>query len=237
MASFNQAAEIVLGHEGGYNDNKYDKGNYVCSNLKWVKGSYPYYCDSGTMYFVGTMRGIAAPNYARYIGRVPSQAEMRALPRHVALEIYKKDFWDNIKADQIKSQEVATLFFDAKINQTGYSVYEMQRACNDLGSNLSVDGVVGNKTITAINSHNYRILHDQYKERRRDKYYEQVRLYPSQEVFLKGWLARLDSFPNLYTPSGTKPVQKATFKPNWGSIIIVLLLLIALSWYIVKTTK
>ncbi len=244
MANFDIAAEIVLDHEGEYNSIKEDRGNYVCSDLGWVKvTSYPFSCkDRSTPRFVGTMRGIAAPNLAKWLGRMPTASEMRALTENTARQIYKAWFWDNILADRINSQELANLFFDAKVNQTGYSVYEMQRACNDLGSILVVDGVVGSKTIAAINSHDYRKLHDQYKERRRLKYYEQVEKYPSQEKFLRTWLNRLDSFLNLYVPNTTGntpkppvPIKETTFEPNWRNIIIlVLLALIALLWFLYK---
>ena len=51
---------------------------------------------------------------------------------------------------------------------------------------------MGAKTIQAINKVEPQQLFDIYKQNRIDYYHEYVHKYPSQKVFLNGWLHRVN---------------------------------------------
>ena len=98
-ADFGAAQQIVSINEGGYQALPSDKGNYVGSSL------------------IGTNFGIAAPTLAAYLGRTPTVADMKGLTYDTALAIYKKNYWDAIQGDDIKSDSVAAAIYDGAVNQ------------------------------------------------------------------------------------------------------------------------
>ncbi len=191
MADFAKAINIILAHEGGYQNNKYDKGNYVCAITgSWVQGGYPYHCHQSQPLLIGTKFGIAAPVLAKALNRVPSVLEMKNLTRASAQAVYKSQFWDRIKGDFISNQEVANIFFDGAVNHgVSRGTKMMQEALK-----VNQDGIVGAQTLNAINTVDPAFIYNDYKRIRWNFYHEIVQNRPDQNVFLKGWLKRIESF-------------------------------------------
>lgn len=172
MASFEIAYQIVADHEGGYQNNPNDSGNY-----------------NSIGQLIGTNWGISAPVYESFLGYPPTQADMQSMTASTAKAIYKQRFWDVIKGDQINNQQIANILFDGRVNHGSFGVVLMQRI---LG--VEDDGVVGPITLNAINSANPQLLFNEYKNARADFYNYLVVQDPTQGVFLNGWLARINSF-------------------------------------------
>lgn len=172
MAQFQTAYDIVRRHEGGFQIMPEDSGNY-----------------NSRKELVGTNWGINAQVYENHLGRPPTESDMREMPRYVALSIYKKLYWDRIKGDQIRNQQVANIFFDGHVNHGRWGIQMMQQA---LG--VTRDGVVGPQTLGAINAANPFQLFTRYKQIRREGYQDLVRRRPKDQRFLRGWLIRIDSF-------------------------------------------
>jgi lysozyme family protein len=194
MADFYAAIDKILDVEGGYQDHPNDKGNY---NAYDSFGNYvPYDDRPGTTLNAGTNRGISAALYSRLKGREVTAEEIKAITKAEAITIYKKYFWDTIKGDEIKSQRLAELIFDAKVNQYAAIRY-LQAVLNKLGNSLAVDGKVGPLTLAAINKANVAQLYNNFLKARADLYRRIVEKNPSQSVFLKGWLKRLSKFPYM----------------------------------------
>ena len=87
---------------------------------------------------------------AGYIGN------MKDLTVDKACEIYKQLYWDKIKGDDINFQCVASELFDTAVNcGIKRAVTFLQKAYNKLvkGSPLTEDGLIGPKTIAAVNSY------------------------------------------------------------------------------------
>lgn len=176
MANFYTAYELVADAEGGYQKHPNDTGNYnSLGNL------------------VGTNWGISAPVYENWIGRPPTEGDMRSMSAQDARAIYRANFWDDIRGDQIQSQAVANIFFDGRVNHGRTGTKIMQRVLN-----IPDDGRVGPQTIQAINAADPGQLYVAYREARRKFYYELSESRPSLSVFLQGWLNRLAKF-NEYT--------------------------------------
>jgi lysozyme family protein len=69
---------------------------------------------------------------------------MRNLPLTTALRIYREDYWDRIKADQLPDH-LRFHVFDAAVNSgPGQAVKWLQRAAG-----VAQDGVIGPKTMSA----------------------------------------------------------------------------------------
>lgn len=189
MANFITAAEIVAINEGGYTDNPKFKDVYVCSDGSWVDNNLK--CKFGQRrHRIGVNHGVAAPTLYDWYGRLPSVREMKNLPLAEARAIFKANYWSLIRGDEIVSQAVANIFFDAAIHMGVRSASMlMQLTCNDLGSLLVIDYVIGPNSIATINSYPEYELHEQFKARRID-WYEQH----SPKDFLPAFIARVKRF-------------------------------------------
>lgn len=216
MADYNQAAIRVLDHEGGYSNNRYDKGNYVCSTTGgWVSGVYPFSCSSGQPVLIGTMRGIAAPVLASWLGRIPTVQEMKTLSKQTALAIYKKNYWDRMKGDLIQNQAVADILFDGCVNHgVTRGIKLMQKAVN-----VAQDGIMGPITLNAINTRDPRLVYERYKNERRAFYQQIVDNDPKQGTFLTGWMNRINSF-----------IDFDVIKKGGTAGLAVLLIIALLTW-------
>lgn len=101
--------------------------------------------------------------------------------------ILKSQYWDRWKADDIVNQSVANLLVDWLWGSGVNGIKIPQRL---LG--VPVDGVVGAKTINALNQSNQKDIYNKVWEARRQFYYNIVKSNPSQSKWLKGWLNRLN---------------------------------------------
>ena len=98
----------------------------------------------------------------------------------------KPHYWDRWKADRIESQSVANIVVDWVWGSGKHGITNVQKL---LG--VAVDGIVGEKTLAAINAQEPRQLFDLIKRKREEFIENLVRRNPSQKVFRAGWLRRL----------------------------------------------
>lgn len=124
--------------QAGYQDLYQDSGN-------WSSGKV------GQGQLIGTNMSVAAPTLIAWRGRMVSKAEMMALTKAEALQIYKLRYWDRIKGDSINSQAVANILADMKSSAGGNAIKVMQQVLNHLGEQLVVDGAFGSKTLAGLN--------------------------------------------------------------------------------------
>lgn len=77
---------------------------------------------------------------------------MKAMPVEVAKKIYKKIFWDSLKLDEFKSQELAEVLCDMSVNAgIGKGKEVMQKMINYMTTdNIVVDKVIGSGTMGRI---------------------------------------------------------------------------------------
>ena len=118
--SFEKAIERVLAHEGGYVNDPRDNGG----ETNW-----------GITVVVARANGYAG--------------SMRTMSRVQAKAIYRKQYWDAVKADQLPFV-VAFQLFDAAVNHGVRRAVMLMQQC--VGT--TQDGVIGGKTIQAINTRN-----------------------------------------------------------------------------------
>lgn len=171
MANFQTAYAITAKHEGGYQANPSDPGNY-----------------NSLGQLVGTNRGISAKVYESWINRPPTVADMKAISSTTARAIYKARFWDKIRGDELPNQPVANILFDGVVNH-GQGVRLAQEVLE-----VAQDNIFGPVTFSALVKTNPADFYTRYRERRRQYYYQLVSANPSLQTFLPGWLARIDSF-------------------------------------------
>lgn len=123
MADFQEAIKIVLRHEGGFVNDKDDAGGM-------------------------TKYGISHKPYPR--------EDIANLTIDRAKQIYENDYWLSIKGNAIRCQRIANKLLDMSVLiGIRNAVVCLQRAlfsCNAIDKLSSVDGVVGERTLYAINN-------------------------------------------------------------------------------------
>lgn len=159
--TFDTAFDRLIGHEGKYSDDPKDRGN-------WATGVI------GKGRLKGTKYGISAMSYP--------ELDIKNLSLNQAKNIYKRDWWDKINADQIDPVIVFQVW-DFAINAgMDTAKRKLQKAVG-----VAEDGVIGNITIEAIN--NYELSNVLLKfNAERLKYYTSLSTWPR---YGKGWTIRV----------------------------------------------
>ena len=128
------------------------------------------------------------------LGIEPTSENLKILTDEQAGLIYKDRYWAKIHGDEFQLQELANLVCDFVVNAGTQAVVLLQRILNRKGAHLVEDGVIGPATLAAISRISQVEIYREYKQVRLAYYRKLGRKYPK---FLKGWLNRVNSFPDL----------------------------------------
>ncbi len=110
------------------------------------------------------------------------------LTKEGAKEIYKRDYWDGNKVEELP-EELRHIYFDMCVNQgKGRAVKILQQAVNAKGGDLKVDGGLGPMTLKAILKSNLEL--DRVRAYRVKYYADLVTRKPDLEKFYFGWFRR-----------------------------------------------
>ena len=135
-----------------------------------------------------TMKGVTLATYRKYFGNNKNCKDLKNIKDSEWEYIFKNGFWDRWKADEINNQSIAELLVDWCWASGVWGIKLPQRV---LG--VKDDGIVGNKTISAINNYpNQKELFQKLWNRRK-KHFEDI-AKGNKTKFLKGWLNRLNAF-------------------------------------------
>lgn len=174
MAEFGKIIGFVRQHEGGYVNDPNDAGGET-------------YC------------GISRKHNPTWKGWVAVDARKplryNAVIKDAALETlindhYQSAYWQAIGGNEIKSQAVANMVFDWQVNSGDASTKALQRIVG-----VYPDGIVGPRTIAAVNAMPADLLLVKLRQYRTDFYKELARRKPTNQRYLKGWLDRTAAVP------------------------------------------
>ena len=120
---------------------------------------------------------------------IPSIGDLIRLSDEEFTDILKTMYWDACKADFIESQSVANAIVDwAWHSGTATAVKEIQK---ELG--VKSDGIIGNITLSAINSESPLPLFGKIQSLRKE-YVERIcKARPVNSKFKRGWYNRINS--------------------------------------------
>jgi len=157
--NYDLAFELVIGHEGGFQNDPNDRGN-------WSTGVIGRGRNGGTKFGVSQM---AYPNL-----------DIKNLTLDQAKEIYRKDYWSKVYADDLPSG-LDYLAFDAGIN------HGPQRAIKLLQEAVGAkaDGALGPKTLAAVRAADSRSAIIKFGVER-DEFFDDL----NNERFEDGWRKR-----------------------------------------------
>ena len=164
MDRFKKFLDYIFEVEGGYTNDENDRGG-------------------------ATNFGITHYDAKKYLGYT---GDMRNFKKSDAEKIYEKVYYRGNHIDKITDDRVALSIFDWTVNSGGKGIKKAQIVANKFGANLVIDGIVGNKTLEAINAIDPKMFLNEYHEMQRSFYKNLAARDSSQEVFLKGWLNRVE---------------------------------------------
>lgn len=151
--NFDEAFDRLIGHEGGYSDHPSDPGGR-------------------------TMWGVTE-RVARSHGFT---GDMRTLTRDEAKRIYRADYWEPIRAEELP-QQVRFDVFDGAVNSgVKQSIRWLQAAVG-----ASADGVMGPKTLQAVSAMTPDRVSKRYNGHRL-RFMKDLKNWPS---FSRGWAERI----------------------------------------------
>lgn len=175
---------------------------------KWEGGFVNDPADAGG----ATNKGVTLDTYRRYCKikgwRYPTVADLKAISEETVIDVLRVFYWNPCKANDIRNQSVANLIVNSVWGSgTGY-IKKIQEVAG-----VKPDGIVGPKTLAAINGADQRILFTRLWNRRK-KFFEDItrnsilayerkigRVATEYEMmkytnkrFLRGWLNRLNDF-------------------------------------------
>lgn len=135
------------------------------------------------------------------------RGSMRIMPRELAYTIYKQNYWDRVKADDLLqlSPDLTEEVVDTAVNMgTSAAAKFLQRSLNAFNNrekyytDITVDGGIGDQTLVALN---------EYLKVRKDKvlvklincmqgsyYLELTERRPKDGSFLYGWIDKRIDF-------------------------------------------
>jgi len=156
LENFVTSLETVLKHEGGYVDHPKDPGGR-------------------------TNMGITQAVYEKYLNRTVTEEEIKNIKIGDVRIIYKENYWDKVKGDDLPSG-VDFCVFDWAVNS---GVSRASKALQKI-IGAKADGVIGPNTLKAVESADSEVIIQQLTEARED-FYKRLSTF---DTFGKGWLNR-----------------------------------------------
>ena len=168
-SKFDSIIDKNLGHDGGYANNKNDRGG----ETNW---------------------GITKPFMEEFKYALPGgkSVPIKDLSVDDAKKMYKA-MWDRYNLGYIRDKNVAYTIFDYMINTYHHTAAKrVQHILNTQGASLKVDGRIGEKSLEAIHNSDAKWLIDEILKNRQHNYRKQVKDASNQHIFYAGWMNRLN---------------------------------------------
>lgn len=180
MANFDLYLPFLLQAEGGFVDDPADPGGATNKGI-----TLPTLCDCAH----------------DLLGLAPTLSTLKALTDRDAGVIYKRRYWDAMRADAIPHQGLAEALVDFLVNAGHHAVMALQQSINDVDPSraLAIDGVLGPTTFQALLDTPGSILAARLAARRIDYYRGLVARTPSLCKFLAGWTNRTEALARRRT--------------------------------------
>lgn len=165
MSPFTKALSITLQYEGGYVNHPNDRGG-------------------------ATNKGVTQRTYDAYRTRERLSLQSVKLISGKELEtIYYTEYWVRAKCHEL-TEKLSIVHFDSAVNHgVGNAGKLLQKALGFAKEDR--DGVIGPKTLAALQGKSDAVLANQYLACRAEFFQKIAQNNPSQKTFLNGWMNRI----------------------------------------------
>lgn len=153
--------------------------------LRWEGGFVNDPDDAGGT----TMKGVTLATFRKFYGADKTVEDLKQITEAQWLHIFKTGYWDVFRGDDIDDQSVANMCVDWLYNSGIAAIKRVQKIVGVVD-----DGIVGDKTVAAINARQAEPLFEQIKAARIAFVETIARNNPSQRKFLQGWKNRINSY-------------------------------------------
>lgn len=172
MANIKEALKITLAHEGGYVFDVDDPGGETYKGV--ARNANPKW--SGWEYIDSLKKK----------SNFPKNLDSNIQLQDSIISLYKSNYWDVIKGDSINNQLIANKIFDIAINMGAKTASRLVQIT--LG--VTVDGNIGNESITALNGVNFDLFMSQFRLVIISRYMAICKNRYKSRKFLYGWIKR-----------------------------------------------
>ena len=152
---------------------------------KWEGNKY---IDDPNDYGGATNSGVTLSTFRDVFGQDKTKEDLKNMTDEQWRTVMK-GIWDKCGGDSIKNQSVAEIYVDWCINSGVSKIKMVQQMVG-----TPADGIVGPKTIAAINRANQQVLHRQIKLARAKRYIAQIEARPFNMDNFNGWFNRIIDF-------------------------------------------
>ena len=118
--------------------------------------------------------------------------EIASITKEMAKAIYRRDFWEKERYNNIKDIALAAKIFDISVNIGSHWANRLlQRALRAIGKqNIAEDGILGSVSLVAVNASDPLALIAALRSETAGYYRTLAAVKQNQNRFLKGWLNR-----------------------------------------------
>lgn len=196
MANANDSIPQVIKEEGGWQNGPADSGNYFNGKL------------------IGTKYGITPNAYFSYYKKEPTVDTIKNLTVAQAVPIYKIKYWDKIKGDEIENKSVADLMMFTVVNSGVGQTKTFRQVMNETAGKNVVklsSTPMTSAEIKILNALPQDVFFKKLKGYREAFYKALVQKKPSNSIYLKGWLNRLNKhvYSGATSSTGGKAIKIA----------------------------
>jgi lysozyme family protein len=212
--TFNLALEHVLKWEGGFANHPNDPGG-------------------------ATMKGVTLTTYRRFFGQHKTVTDLRNISQSELAVIYRRGYWDLVKADQLPAG-VDLFVFDYAVNSgPSRAIKELQRVVGLKGPR-GVDGLFGPVTAEAVT--HYHVKHGAVAiiNGLRDRRMAFLRRLGHWSTFKRGWTNRVNAIhyeavawamsakppkeppEDRHPPAPEAEPESDTYPPIWLSALLAI---------------
>lgn len=187
-ANFDFAHNFTARWEGGISDHPDDAGGVTAYGASYEFVTHLARNDSDFLRSIG----VAPLPVCRATILVITRSQVRAM--------FAREFWLKPGLDDL-TRPIAALIYDAAVNcglSRGIKLAQ-QGANRSRAVNLAIDGILGPKSKQALASPDAPLVRA-IADCRREFYRSLVRKKPSRQVFLRGWLNRVDALEAIILP-------------------------------------
>lgn len=184
MAEMNNVVDFFMKWEGGLSRDGRDRASrYPCPML--FNGYKDWH----------TNKGITYQTWVHYFGHDQKHRFLTMSIEDVK-DIFRRGYWDKVKGDEIESDAIAATLVSWAWGSGSKTAIKLMQGV--VGTKR--DGIIGKKTLKAINDSDEKELFDLCLERREKFFRDICKARPTNNAFLRGWLRRLNNFNEEFKP-------------------------------------